>query len=500
MYLSKSKYTQGIQCPKILWMQKNMPEQYDSSVMNEEILKTGSEVGDLAMGYYGPFVEVEFDPTDPDRYVMAAEQTRELIQNGTKIICEATFSVPGHFCMVDILRIRDDGSFDITEVKSSTETKDIYLHDMAYQCWVVEQCGYAVASVSLMHINSSYVRQGSLDLHGLFEVEDHTADVRELMHNVPGRVERMSRVADGDTEPDIALGAHCWDPYECGFRQWCFRELPENNVFDIVRIRKSKALDLTARGLVSFEDIANDPDIFGSLTDKQQRQVLVEANKLGPQIDKAEIARFLDSLWYPLYFLDFETFQEAIPSFDNQKPYEQVTSQYSLHWIESPSGNLEHAEFLGKTGVDPRRQVAEHLCQDIPDNACVLAWNKAFEKGRIRSMAELFHDLAPRLMTIRGNIRDLMTPFQRQHFYTKEMEGSCSIKKVLPSLFPGDPDLDYSALHGIHNGGEAAAAFQHLDELPVSEQDAVREQLLRYCELDTLAMVKIWETLNEVCK
>lgn len=79
------------------------------------------------------------------------------------------------------------------------------------------------------------------------------------------------------------------------------------------------------------------------------------------------------------------------------------------------------------------------------------------------------------------------------------MKGSSSIKKVLPSLFPDDPELDYGTLEGIHNGGEAASAFQHLAELPLSEQEVVREQLLRYCELDTLAMVKIWEKLNEVC-
>lgn len=277
------------------------------------------------------------------------------------------------------------------------------------------------------------------------------------------------------------------------------KDLTANNVFDIARIRTSKALNLVASGLASFDDLACDSNAFDSLSEKQQLQVLVEVNSLGPQVDKAEISEFLDSLWYPLYFLDFETFQEAIPSFDNQKPYEQMASRFSLHWIEAPNGHLKHTEFLGETDADPRRQIAERLCQDIPVGACVLAWNMGFEKGRIRAMAELFPDLASRLMSIHSNVRDLMTPFQRQHFYMREMEGSCSIKKVLPALFPNDPDLDYSALPDIHNGGEAAAAFRHLGELPTSEQKIVRKRLLRYCELDTLAMVKIWGKLNEVC-
>ena len=498
MYFSKSKYTQGIQCPKMLWMQQNMPEQFDSSVINESVLSTGNEVGDLAMGYYGPFVEVEFDPSNPKRFTKAAKQTQELIRAGEKIICEATFSIPGHFCMVDILRIRDDGSFDITEVKSSTGMKDTYLHDMAYQCWVVEQRGYAVASVSLMHVNSAYMRQGELDLQGLFHVEDCTDTVKEMALNVPTRVDKIVAVADAGEEPDIPIGLQCWKPYECGFRPWCFKELPENNVFDLVRMRKDKGLLLVESGCVDFDDLVSDPNAFDSLTDKQQLQILAEINNLPPQIDRAEIGAFLDSLWYPLYFLDFETFQEAIPSFDGQSPYEQVTSQYSLHWMDAPGATLQHTEFLGATGTDPRRQVAENLCRDIPASACVLAWNMGFEKGRIRAMAEMFPDLAPHLMAIHGNIRDLMTPFQKQHYYTRDMKGSSSIKKVLPSLFPDDPELDYGALEGIHNGSEAASAFQYLAELPPAEQEAVREQLLRYCELDTLAMVKIWERLNEV--
>lgn len=169
------------------------------------------------MGYYGPYVEIEFNLADPDRYAKAERQTRQLIEDGTKIICEATFSTSGHYCMVDILRVRDDGSFDITEVKSSTEMKEIYLHDMAYQCWVVEQCGYTVASVSLMQINNTYIRQGALDLNSLFEVEDHTAKVREAMRHVPALAERMAHVADADIEPDIDLAFTAGLPTSAGF-------------------------------------------------------------------------------------------------------------------------------------------------------------------------------------------------------------------------------------------------------------------------------------------
>lgn len=499
MRLSKSKYTQGVQCPKMLWMRQNMPEQFDDSVLNQAVLENGNAVGDLAMGYYGPYIEVPFDAEDPGRFRKAVELTKAYLEEGHRVICEATFSTGDNYCMADILRVRDDGSFDLVEVKSSTEMKDIYFHDMAYQCWVIEQCGYKVSSASLMHVNNKYVRAGELDLHELFAVEDHTQEVLEMARSVPSRLHSILAVADAEAEPAIPIGLQCFNPYECGFRGWCFRELPENNVFDISGILKKKAFALAERGSAGFDELVGDVEAFSKLNEKQQMQVLSEVNKLPPSIDADGIREFLDELWYPLHFLDFETFQEAIPSFDGQSPYEQVASQYSLHWLDVPDSKLEHTEFLGATGEDPRRQLAERLCKDIPADACVIAWNMGFEKGRIRSLASLFPDLAPHLLAIHDNVRDLMIPFKRGHYYMREMRGSSSIKKVLPALFPNDPELDYESLEGVHQGGEAAYAFQHLSELSVEDQVITREQLLRYCELDTLAMVRIWERLKEVC-
>ena len=175
--LSKSRYTKGVQCPKMLWMDLHMPEQFDRSVMNEAVLQTGSDVGDVAMGYYGDYVEIPYDPTNWDGMIA---RTRELVSAGTPIVCEATFSYDGNLCMVDILRVEPDG-VHIVEVKSSTHINDIYYHDMAYQTWVLLRCGLNVKSVSLMHLDNQYVRHGELDLQQLFEVEDCTDEVFSML-------------------------------------------------------------------------------------------------------------------------------------------------------------------------------------------------------------------------------------------------------------------------------------------------------------------------------
>lgn len=212
------------------------------------------------------------------------------------------------------------------------------------------------------------------------------------------------------------------------------------------------------------------------------------------------INEFLSTLSYPLYFLDFETMQEAVPLFDGAKPYAQIPFQYSLHYIERENGELKHKEFLGVSGEDPRRKIAESLCENIPENVCVLAYNKGFECGRLKELAEQFPDLSKHLLNIKRNVKDLLVPFRKGGYYNKKMGGSFSIKSVLPAIFPDDPELNYHNLEEIHNGGEAMTVFPRIKDLPPEEQRKTRKNLLKYCELDTFAMVKVWQELLRASK
>lgn len=192
--------------------------------------------------------------------------------------------------------------------------------------------------------------------------------------------------------------------------------------------------------------------------------------------------------------------QLAIPQYPGTRPYQQIPFQYSLHYIEEPGGELKHREFLAESGKDPRRAIAESLCRDIPQNVCVTAYNKGFECGRLKELAAQFPDLAGHLLNIQENIRDLLIPFQSGYYYNRAMGGSFSIKSVLPALFPDDPTLDYHNLEGIHNGSEAMTIFPKIKDMPPEEQAAARKNLLAYCELDTYAMVKVWEALTKAAK
>jgi Domain of unknown function(DUF2779) len=211
-------------------------------------------------------------------------------------------------------------------------------------------------------------------------------------------------------------------------------------------------------------------------------------------IDKAGISEFLNLLRYPLYFLDFETFQAIIPMFDGTRPYQMIPFQYSLHSLEHKGSECKHYEFLGQQGQDPRESLVKRLVADVPAGACVLAYNMTFEKMVIKNLAEQFPAYADKLMSIHDNIVDLMAPFRSKYYYTREMQGSYSIKYVLPALIPG---MKYDGM-AICNGGEAMNAYANLhlvkDE---AEVESIRKALLEYCKLDTLAMVVLLGKLRD---
>lgn len=488
LYLSKSKYCSAVQCPKILWLQKNKPEAFDDSVVDQAVLERGNAVGDLAMGLFGDYVEVPFGDLGE-----MIRRTEALLDADTPVIAEASFSYEGLFCSVDLLVNHGGRRVEMVEVKSSTHVTDIYVHDVSYQYYVLTSLGYAVEKVSLAHLDSGYVRHGDLDLGQLFRLEDLTGAVREKQDEVAARVAMLREYMTQADEPACELGGQCFSPYRCGFFGYCGRALPSPSIFDVAGLQTRTRLGNYQKGIVSFADI----EAKKAVNANALLQVTHELHDLPPVIDKKAIRAFLDGLSYPLYFLDFESFQPAVPLYDDSCPYEQIVFQYSLHCIEAEGAPLRHFEYLAWPGADPRRGVAEQLCRDIPRGVCVLAYNMSFEKGRIRALAELYPDLKAHLMDIHDHIQDLMVPFQKKQYYTRAMQGSYSIKYVLPALFPDDPDLDYHNLEGVHNGGEASATFEAMAEMAPEALQASRANLLKYCGLDTYAMVKVWEKLRE---
>ena len=488
--ISKSLYTRGIQCPKALWLKKQKNSVLtipDASA--EAIFETGNIVGDLACELFPNGERIAFEKD----YKKMLYTTKQYIEEGVLNIYEATFSYDGILVMVDIFHIDADG-VSIYEVKSSTSVKDIYIHDVSIQYYVLKHLGFNVKSVNIVHLDSSYIRGDELNISELFSVVDVSQEVQSLQANIPHILEEFENyLSDKTNEPDIDIGKQCKNPYECDALHYCWRVqrgIPEYSVFNIFNLGSKKQVELYEQGIVDIKDV---PDSF-DMTAKQSQAVSNYKSGV-THINKVAIEEFLSTLTHPVYHLDFETFQQPIPEFKGISPFMQIPFQYSLH-IEHEDGRLEHREFLASDGIDPREHLARKLCQDIPRDVTVLAYNMGFEKGVIRKLASTYPELSELLLSIHDNIKDLMTPFQQKHYVTPSMNGSYSIKYVLPALVPEMQDA-YKELDGVQNGSQAMNAFANMSKLDADAKEKMRKSLLEYCKLDTLAMVKILNKLKK---
>jgi hypothetical protein len=489
--LSKSLFISGIQCHKLLWYKKYQKEIFDFVDSHTQmIFDNGNKVGELACELFAGGKKVEFERDD---FAKMLDQTKSWIEQGDKIIYEATFVYDDLLVMVDILYLGEDG-WEIYEVKSSTGVKEVYLQDVAVQKYVLEGLGYEVSKCSVVYVNKEYILQDELNVSEYFIIEDVTE--YDLRVDVKAKLKEFKSILDNPSNPPkTKLGSHCNKPYSCPAKEWCWEKdfgVDGFNVFDIFGLRaNSKALKLYDEGIIKVKDI---PDDF-KLTKNQA--ITINSYKNDKSIiNEKEIRAFVSKLTYPIYHLDFETFQEAIPTIKGTSPYQQIPFQYSLH-IEYEDGKLDHLEFLADEGKDPREDLVKSLINDIPKDATILAYNASFEKGVLKKLANSFPMHEEHLNHLLNSIIDLAEPFQKKHYYLPQMRGKYSIKIILPLLAP-DMQKAYEELPLIHNGSDAMSIYPMLKTMPKERKEEYRDALLKYCKLDTLAMVRVLEKLREV--
>ncbi len=443
--LSKSTFMYGCQCPKRLWLHKYRPDLRDE--MDEEqqaIFRRGTDVGKLAEGLFPGGVDAR--PKNAFSYQQSVADTAKYIAAGKKVIYEAAFQYEGLLCAVDIL-VQRGGQWYAYEVKSTTKVKPEQLPDAAFQYYVITHTGLDLKDFSIVHLNNGYIRKGTLDINQLFTPESVLASILHMQGYINTQATQLKAMLQNKTDmPAIEVGDQCNKPYPCDFQGFCFEGMEEEV-----------------------------PD-YGE-----------------PYINKKGITDFLDQLEYPIYYMDFETWMTAVPEFDGHWPYRQVCFQYSVHVQHSPGAESEHYEYLAEHTGTPTEEFVKSLLRVLGTEGTVLVYNKTFEATRLKELAREYPQYKEAVDNILGRMVDLMAPF-RKHYRLPEMQGSYSIKQVLPALIP---ELKYDDLT-IGNGGDASAAFFNLcDETDAEKIKATREALLEYCGLDTLAMVRILEKLNE---
>lgn len=486
--LSKSSFIKGIQCEKQLYLYKHHYNWRDPiSEQQQAVFTRGTNVGKLAQELFPGGADLS--PVNPFQYEKAAKLTQEKIQSGVKVFYEPSFIYDELLVAVDILS-KQRNKWYIYEVKSSTSISDTYIMDAAVQYYVLRNSGLDIKDVSIVYMNNQYVRQDELDINKLFAIESVLQFVEELQDMIPGRVTAFKKLLKSKSIPEIKIGPQCNDPYPCSFLGYCWKDIPEYSVFNISGLKSDKKFELFNSGIVHIENI---PDDY-KLSDNQRLQVDVHKNKK-TVIDKVGLKEFMDSVKYPLYFMDFETFMPAVPLYDNSRPYQQIPFQYALYYHKNKKSELEYFDFLGNPEVDARVPFIESLLKNTKRKGDIVVYNKSFEITRLKEIARDFPDYADDIEERIQRIKDLMLPFQKKYYYKPEMMGSYSIKNVLPALVP---ELSYDGMT-IADGGMAMIAYESLlYEKDPDKIASIRKNLLEYCKMDTYAMVRIWNELEKV--
>lgn len=439
----------------------------------------GMRIGAVARSQHPGGVMITDDRND---LVAAEERTKFAITNEADIsIYEATFSHKGLLVQSDIL-VPEGNGYRMVEVKSSTEVKEHHLQDSAIQVWVLKNAGVKLTGVSILHVDKEFQLVAGGNLEGLLKEVEVQEKVLELVEQVPMWIEDSQHILQSGI-PVLDIGRQCEIPVECPFKNFCSSGQPEYPLHLLPNAPgKNAAEKLKAEGYADLREVP-----AGKLQNETLERIRRVTASGFAELDPAA-SRAINDLKYPRYYLDFETIQYAIPVWTGTRPYQQLPFQWSCH-IETRTGQLDHREFLDVTGSAPMRGFAESLLLTLGSDGPILVYNQAFEKTRIKELAAMFPDLSSPLMNLLERVVDLL-PITKDCYYHPAMKGSWSIKAVLPTIAP---DLCYADLDGVHDGTQAQQAFAEAIDQQTSadRREVLRNALRSYCQLDTLAMVRL---------
>ena len=377
--ISKSSYILGQQCQKSFWFKNNrVPETNPKDEAAEERLSAGDDVGEISKMLFPGGEEIPFLE---GKYQEMHDITMEKISSGVEKLYEASFLIDGIFIRVDLMNKTKDG-WDIYEVKASSNVKDYHKDDASLQWHVLKKIPeIKLNKLKVVVLNNRYEKSSKIIPNDFFKKEDVTEIANENEKKIEQEISNLKIISSQSYEPKIKIGSHCKKPHSCVYLEKCWPKNKDevNSVFTLYRLNMNKKIDLYETGFDNFEKI-KDVSIFSRIQKKQLQAYRTKK----PVIEKI-IGEFIDKVQYPISYFDFETFSDAVPVFDGQKPHVQIPFQYSLHIQKSAGEELEidenHREFLGHHEQDPRRLIAESMIKNLPASGTIMAYNESFEKN-----------------------------------------------------------------------------------------------------------------------
>lgn len=486
--LSKTQFLYYLQCPKYLWLYKNKKKLLEGEENLDYKKLQGESVEFWAYKEYQDIIDCKTDGGIFDDI----NNTQKVLKSGGKVLIQPSFSDGDLFCRNDLLVFNEvSDSWDLIEIKATTKVEDLHIIDLAFQKKCLNNCNIEIGNIYVYFVNNKYIKKGEIDSSKLIKKEDVTVRVNFIEASTNQKIKQaLEFIKNILNEPEVKILKQCFNPYECGFVDYCWKDIPEHSIYDL-SLKEGHLLELVNKNKFNIEDV---PEGYVTRDNKKKYYYAKIKDKIS--IDKNNIQGELVKLSYPLYFLDYESYSPAVPLFDGFHPYQQMVFQYSLHVIKSPESNVEHYEFLATEWENPVPELLESLTSNIGKTGSAVVWNESFEKTRNKEMAEMYPKFKDELLSINDRIYDLGVSFKNGYYIHKDFKGSWSIKSVLPVIIPW---LSYKELN-IQGGSDASASYRDLIGLSSNskEKQELTQDMLKYCELDTMAMVEIFKKLNQI--
>src|SRR3989338_8080299 len=379
--LTKSRYITGLNCEKALWLMFNRPEdipEIDEAAQHR--FDEGHKIGELAKSLFPGGVNIE-EIMPVENY----KKSKELLKK-RKPLFEAGFIHENGKCYAraDILLPVEKDEWDIIEVKSATSVKEDYLEDISFQKYCYESAGLKIRKCYVLHINNQYVLEGEIKPAEFFVLAEVTEYIATIMSEVSHKIQRLFTIIAQKECPEMTVGNYCEDPYGVHKTDKFWQEHPECDIFDLYRGGK-RAVEWFNAGILEIRHLNDSHKLNG----KQKIQHKTHTNG-EHHYDRNELGSFLKNLEYPLYLMDFETYNTAIPLYNGLKPYQQIPFQFSVHVIKKKGEQPKHYSFIAEGAEDPRPKFIEELKKALGIKGNVIVYNQSFEQARLKELGEYF--------------------------------------------------------------------------------------------------------------
>lgn len=482
--ISKSAFMKAEQCLKHFYLYKNHPNLRDKISREKQfIFKRGTDVGIFAQQLFPGGIDVTAgEKRNQDQFAL---KTKELIEQGVTTIYEATFIHEDLLVMVDILQKRDD-KWIAYEVKSSLKITETYVKDACFQYYVIKNCLPNLTGFNLLTLNSNYVLEGKLEIEKLFKTTSIMKDAVKNLSYFSHKTQQAKLTLDQNKIPNIKVGPHCFQPYDCDFLGLCWKNIGDSSsVFSIGKLSKAAIFEFYNNNIQRIEDI----DINKIANKEIQIQVkAVKENK--EQFNTEQIQQFISGVKEPYCSLDIEVWMSAIPYYDGTKSFQQIPFLFSM--ISEEDGELKNYSYFKPIEEDLRKNFLERILAETKKFNTILMYDKSLEETVLNQLAELYPDYRNDIAELKTKIVDLAEPIKKGNYYHPDMKGNFTLKSVAPLV---NQEAGFDSLD-IQSGITAMYMYESLLEQNAIESEDVKQQLIDYCEMDALITYQLLSFFN----